>query len=192
MDKAAIERSKASLATAEATLPTINLAQSLKEFDAAWAQFLMSTSRIYTQLEQGAKINNKSIGWFAKKKGERRADPLLYYMWFARNAEEHGLDDVTAKESGSIRITAGPTGSVGINLPAGKPIEIVHLRGAGSSVEVEPGSVKLTSVKARDGEIIVPPTSHKGQQLSDNSPFAVANLFLAYVKAMLQEAERLT
>lgn len=58
-------------------------------------------------------------------------------------------------------------------------------------IDITPPKAELVAVKSKDGEIIKTPTSHKGKQLTDTTPHQVAKLYLAYIQAMVAEAETL-
>lgn len=195
MDKLAITRSEDSLEKAKAALQRIEAARSFKEFESAWSDFLMSTGRIFTQLELGSKSNPKSFGWFSKKKGERRSDPLIYYMWHARNADEHGLEPVTTRESGSISIRGDFIGSGTIKTGPNKDetsLMITPVEGGRLPQIMWKGPrAKLSLVKDRNNSPINIPKEHIGAPLEDNSPLAVAHLYVAYIEAMLAEARAL-
>jgi hypothetical protein len=98
----AIKDARASVAKAEASLVVMRGAKSYAEFKSGWSDFLLAAGRIYTKLEQGAKSNSKSSAWFGARKHERRTDPLLTYIWHARNVDKHGLKLL----EGSARIAA--------------------------------------------------------------------------------------
>jgi hypothetical protein len=73
--KARLEKAKSALAKLEDG-PIKDTAV----FRSAWSDFLLATASIYFKLEQGAKGNGPSEGWYGRKKHERKADPLLSYL----------------------------------------------------------------------------------------------------------------
>jgi hypothetical protein len=199
MDKNAIERANVSLTRAVEFFRKIEFAQTFDEFEAAWSNFLLAANRIFTQLELGSKVNNKSIGWFAGRKGQRRSDALINYMWHARNADEHGLEQITSREparmlfsgTGNYKITG--RGGAPLRMGSDQPIdmEITHSGGENPKIEFTQPYAKLATVKMRDGTAVPVPHDHLGVSLPDESPVTVAKLFLTYVQAMLSEARTL-
>src|ERR1035438_7608475 len=73
------------------------------EVERHWAAFLVSAGRVFTKLEQAAKGSSKSEAWWGHQVKQRRTEPLLRYIWHARNADEHGIQPVTEMHPGSIK-----------------------------------------------------------------------------------------
>lgn len=96
MDIEAVSQAKAKLAKAKKALVAFKAAAAVEEAEEAWSDYLLAVSTLYSKLEQGAKINGKSHGWFGRKKKERKDDPLLRYLHYARNSDEHGIERVVA------------------------------------------------------------------------------------------------
>jgi hypothetical protein len=154
-------------------------ADSFEKMEAAWTNFLLMGNRVYARLEQGAKGNGTSFGWYGKKKHERRKDPLLSYIKNARDADEHGMERVTCRDYGNmqIRFPEGATitqgtmsyGNVNLQLAEPKPVE----------VKFNGPSVKLIEV-TNYGDKYQPPGT--------TDPVAAAELFLNHLDALIVEA----
>ena len=97
MEPLAVELATARLERAKRALEEFEAAKSHKAAEAAWADFLLASSNIYSKLEQGAKGNGKSAGWFGRQKRMRADDPVMRYLHHARNSEEHGLELITER-----------------------------------------------------------------------------------------------
>lgn len=100
MDAVAVERARGRLERAERAFADFKSAAGYAEAEDAWTDFLLACSTIYSQLEQGAKTSGKSAAWFGRQKALRKAQPVLRYLHFARNADEHGIERVTAQHPG--------------------------------------------------------------------------------------------
>jgi hypothetical protein len=96
MKLSAVVQAKARLAKAERSLAAFRSATEIEVAEEAWTDFLQAISAIYAKLEQGAKGNNASTPWFGIKKHDQKVDPLLRYLHFARNSNEHGIERVAA------------------------------------------------------------------------------------------------
>ena len=94
MDPNAVEQAQVRLRKAEKALEALKEADGYEAAEDAWTDFLLAASTIYTKLEQGSKSNNRSSGWFSRKKKERKDDPLLKYLHRARNSDEHGIERI--------------------------------------------------------------------------------------------------
>src|SRR5690606_27755019 len=99
MDPQAVEQAKIRLKKAETAIARLKSADSFEQAEDAWTDFLSATSTIYSKLEQGAKVNGKSSAWFGRKKKERKDDPLLRYLHYARNSDEHGVQRLVERRT---------------------------------------------------------------------------------------------
>src|SRR5688500_14927652 len=105
MEQEAIAKAESKLERMRRALNTLKQADiGPEEIEAAWEDFVMASGTFYSTLEQGAKNNKKSFAWFGQKKHDRRADPLLKYIHFARNAEEYGIERITKRASSYITV----------------------------------------------------------------------------------------
>ena len=151
----------------------------------------MPAGRIFSKLEEGSKSNNKSIGWYALRKHERKTDPLLNYLRVARNADEHGLTEVARHEEGHIALS----GDVELNGTIGTHGGFLNVRQIGPQapeVHVKPSRIILTTVTDKYKTPAAPPISHMGKPLSDpESPIEVARLALIYLTKAIAEAAQL-
>ena len=195
LDNRAKEKAKKRLRMATTALTDLKEAKSLDDFSDIWLNFLNAFKGIYTTLEKGSKISPQSRQWFGGKATFRRDDELLQYLYQARNDEEHGLEEVVEKVPGStaigvpapgfsnaIRIdgTTGPGGVLRVTSLDGKPVKVA----------VTKPHVKLIEVQGRGGadERYPPPKVHLGKALENNLPVPVAELAIAYMGTLIDEA----
>jgi hypothetical protein len=101
MDPKALAAAKVRLERARSAVAAIDAATALADMHSAWSTFLFAADEIYSKLEQGAKGNG---AWFGYVKRLRKTDPLLSYIYQARNSDVHGIDD-----SSFTAVTATPT-----------------------------------------------------------------------------------
>lgn len=194
MNRAAIDIANSRLRNASRALADLQTASDPEEFADHWFVFLTSWKAVYTVLEQGAKTSPQSRQWFGAKKAIRRADPLLQYLFEARNDEVHGLTQSvahttahrtlmrTTREVSSFRIVHSYNGHVRLIGPDGEDCaEIVQ--------QLPPGP-ELKPVIARGGITYRPPTQHLGQDV-DVSVIGIATAALKYVDELVDEAEKL-
>lgn len=104
MNLNAITKAESRLRLATQQLESCSNAANHNDFADAWYLFLVAAKNVLTTLEQGAKSSAQSRQWFGAKKQERKDDPLLQYLFQARNDEEHGLADVTKLKAGYFAI----------------------------------------------------------------------------------------
>lgn len=193
MKPEAIKIARSRLRNASRALKDLENATDPEEFADYWTVFLTSWKAVYTILEQGSKVSPQSRQWFGSKKAERKADPLLQYLFEARNDEEHGLvQSVThtdahrhlmraTKEITSIRLVMAPDGRVvGAIGPDGEPCAEI--------VQYVPPGPELRSVSARGGIVYHPPTKHLGADV-DVSVIGTATAALKYAHELVDEAE---
>lgn len=202
MQRAAIEKAKDRLSSAKARLKDLEAAKDYVSARRHWYDFLLSSNAVFSVLEQGAKSFGQSMAWFGEKKNLRRTDPLLSYLWHARNADEHGVPSVTELEQQKMVLMAN-----------GKPVAAIEAmkraEGKGefqgtfqplggsepdlrnvNEIRVYPDRAKLIRVTDR-GVGYDPPNSHLRDAIDEPGPITVATLMVAHVERLISEAEQL-
>jgi len=164
-------------------------------FQIHWLDFLIQWKGAYTKVQQAAKDTPQELQWFGGVARERKADPLLRYLFEARNDGEHGIN-YSARHAGShfrfvtegreLLIRKNDDGSIYLR-PDGTPeayddgklVEVVEFRSAESC---------LLEVKEYDGKKIVPPpTMHLGHPM-EPKPHIAADLGLKWLKETISSA----
>jgi hypothetical protein len=195
MKKAAVDQCTELLKKASSSCDEIANAKFLPEVQSAWSDFLVISQRIHTKLEQGAKGNNESYAWWGLKRHERRTDPLLRYSHHARNADEHGLAEITERASPYVALGVGPgewqiditTDSNGV--PSGSVSALGgQVPGKSKFVETKPARVVLVTVFDK-GDSYDPPI---GGDATPLAPLEAAKGVLNHLTAMLGEARQLS
>lgn len=152
----------------------------------AWSDFIMSAGSIYSILEQGAKRTGKSKAWFGRKLHERRTDPLLKYIHYARNADEHGFRKITVRRNSHVKLAPGATAifeSDGVDTWS-----IVAQEGG---IDYPHDRIALVRVhNEKFGDWCDPPLQHLGNPTSRH-PAEVAQCAVMYLEKMLQDARAL-
>ncbi len=193
MKAAAIVKARNRLARAQEALNQARAAPNFETFAPHWEDFLHSLNAVPLILEPGAKNNPKSRQWYGGKKAWGRKDPLLRYLFQARNADEHGIEPIVAHEPGGVAMgieqgivvhsmTIGPHGIVGnVETTDGEPLR----------VKIVPPQPKLIPVydERFGGQWFDPPTEHKGQALQQTGPVDIGQIGLDYYRALVSEAE---
>lgn len=194
MDQRAKTKIAARLSACRSALTSMERTNNLRSFSIHWVDFITAAKAIYTILETGSREHSTSRTWLETKNQFRRGDPLLHYIYEARNDEEHGLGESTEVVPGglgigrnlpgysnSIVLNTLPDGSLHVASQDGKPVLIQALQ----------PEVRLLSVVDRKGRSVPPPTSHLGETVSPATPLGVARLALAYLDALVKEATAL-
>lgn len=197
VDPKAIEKAKSRIRVAEKAIADLESAQSHVEFSDTWYTFLVAAKNVYTTLQQGVKGNRQDMQWFGARQADRKADELLQYLFQARNDDEHSLEETTRFEPGVVTFTtenrATPTSlsANSIIIKNGKLVVDGMRTGDGRSVVIErkPPHTRLSPVTGPGPVVYQPPTSHLGKKLNSNLPVEVAKLGIAYLKALVSEAE---
>jgi hypothetical protein len=193
MKPEAIGIARSRLRTASRALDALRAAEHKpEEFADHWFVFLTSWKNIYTVLEQGSKSSAQSRQWFGGKKADRKADPLLQYLFEARNDDSYGLTNSVHHTGGGYLMRATKditqmqvrlntaTGEMEAVGPDGEPVAaLIQHTGRGP---------ELRTVDARGDRKIEPPIEHLGQRI-DIRPIPVAELALTYAESLVAEAE---
>jgi hypothetical protein len=197
MDPKAIYKAKSRLRIAEKSLAELETAKSHQEFEDVWYSFLVAARNVYSALELGAKSTAQARQWFGGKKEERKRDSLLQYVFQARHDDEHGLEPVTELAPGSIAVGKNAPGfSTSMTIRNLEIVnghmtigEIISHDGKPVLIEQTPPHTKLATVTGRGGIKFPPPSEHLGKPLESNLPIPVGRLCLAYLQALVSEAE---
>ncbi|WP_294333326.1 hypothetical protein [uncultured Sphingomonas sp.] len=196
MHPAAVVHAQRKLENAERALHNLRNAEDFSEIEREWSAFLMALGTIYTKLEQGSKLNNVSRGWFDQVKRERREDKLLQYLHQARNAEEHGIEDITSRNARILRqplkLPNGKTAELRISLPAGP--EDLQLSEDGNETKLFDGLQRISSTVAlvpvkNHGTIFSVPDEHLGKPFAPVDPLAVAEAGYDYAALLVSTAK---
>lgn len=91
MDRKALQKAESRLRIAKKAVADLESSKTFNDFSDNWYVFLTSAKNVYTVLEQGSKTSPQSRQWFGTKNKARKSDPLLQYLYEARNDDEHGL-----------------------------------------------------------------------------------------------------
>jgi hypothetical protein len=192
LDKKAIEKAQTTLTEAAASVADMEASKTFHELESAWSRFLVAANRVYTRLEQGAKSNSESKGWFGRKTHERRIDPLLRYIQHARNADEHSIAEITHREPSALKLGIGPglwkfDGTIGCGGHMTVSAMGGQVPGKSKFAEYTPGDVRLIRVFDR-GRPYDPPLD---QNIREMTPLEAAKLALSHLVKLIEEAEKL-
>jgi hypothetical protein len=196
MNPDAVAQAKARLKKAHKALVAFRAAEEIGDAEEAWSDFLLAASTIYSKLEQGAKGHPKSQPWFGMKKRERKDDPLLRYLHFARNSDEHGIERVAAS-TGPNRDLAGRPLKFNERVPLkAQKLHKITQEPEGALIDVVLAGPTLKPVRVNDrryGDYCDPPKTHIGKEIL-YSDFVdhLAETALPYLLGMLEEAEELS
>jgi hypothetical protein len=170
MNPSAVTKAHSRLRTAQRAVNDLAGCNDFNAFADTWYVFLTAAKGIYTVLEQGAKTSPQSRQWFGSVNRQRREDPLLQYLYQARDDDEHGISPVVEHVPGHIGIgvskpgyssamrfdgTIGPGGRLRVTSLDGKPVMIEH----------SPSHVRLIRVHGRDKKPYDPPEEHLGAKV---------------------------
>lgn len=191
MNPAAIEQAKSRLLKAEKASFDLKAASSFEEAESAWSDFLLAASGVYSKLEQGAKGYSKSEPWFGVEKRLRKTDPLLRYIHFARNSDEHGIELVTSRSTDNPNLPfnhRAPFKMQRLDQTTMQPV------GEAFDVVMAGPTIKLVRVQdKRFGDFCDPPRTHLGNNVpfGTDFPHDVAETAIGYLRLMIERAEKL-
>lgn len=163
-------------------------------YEEGWYLVLSELEKVWEKTKAaGTKLNTRFPPWFGEKKAERSQDPLLRFLYQARDADHHGIEQVES-------VKYDPP-SVGYYVPGGGPQEVyiehaiigydglVSYRGDKPLARREnPGKIKLQRVVNRGNEFD-PPNEHLGQPLRYTDPVFVAHTGIKWYEQLVREAE---
>lgn len=191
MNPLAVTKARSRVRVAKGAVDSLATCKDYDTFTDLWFTFLTAAKSVYTSLEQGAKTSAQSRQWFGAKSTERRNDPLIQYIYQARNDDEHGLLAGAERVDGRLAIGVAKPGfsnSMVFNSTSDGAINVASLDGKPVLIEHTLPHIRLIRVHDRGGNPYDPPENHKGSILTDKSPLAIAGLMVAYLESLVSEA----
>ena len=200
MKQIALQQAKGRLKLTERAAAALNVkGQDPLDFQTHWLDFLVQWKGTYTKIQEAAKDTPQETQWFGSVTRERKADPLLRYLFEARNDGEHGLslsawhdderfDPISLQEIARMVTIFSP--EHGLELAA----KITGSEGseAGQYAMASPAVSRLIEVTEFDGKKKVPPpTSHLGKEM-EPKPLIAADLGLRWLAALTAKAEAMS
>jgi hypothetical protein len=164
-------------------------AASFVEARQAWEDFLTFLKRGLNRCDIAGKRSGR--GAYASVSARVRADPALYYLWVARNAEEHGVVEIASLQEGAIAIGAfGGYREEAVESAAGGPKEFRYIpltEDPPPFLAILPEHIKLQAVTERGTVVPVPPgyTYDLGEILA---PIALAKTGLDFLEQEVAQA----
>ncbi len=151
--------------------------QNFNEARRGWCAFLLHANRVFSKLEQGAK-GTASLPWHGTIRRARKKDPLLQYIYQARDAENHG--DPTLGQDTVVKC-----GAPNVQMLSAAEFPVLEARIIGATVGLP--MLLLLPVKTRSG-IYTPPTRHFEQDIRPSIE-VVAELTLTYLAQIITDAK---
>ncbi|WP_022697945.1 hypothetical protein [Euryhalocaulis caribicus] len=188
MDQKFFARSEAALAEAERFLQELEQEQDLARQAAAWANFLNHFKRSVVRLSD-ATNQTGTKNWSNAYQNENKSDPLISYLIQAKNADEHGVHEVSKQELGHTAINL--TGDTYIrNLVIDGDRIYGDGYGAPLAVTVVPPHLELVNIENR-GRVYRVPRFHRGKRLTELTPLTAGQTACAWMSKKLNEARQL-
>jgi hypothetical protein len=185
MEKKALEAARIEFDRAHLSVDELQNSTTYPDVQRHWVAFLAASGKIFTKLERGSKTRPKSVAWFSKIKEQRQTDPILSYIWNARNKDMHGIEEVTHLHPGKIDVVnPTPEESVAFEKKMrafGKPYVGLAM------LEIIYPHVRLADIRNREGFFPAP----KQQNGNLIMPAGVGLLALSIVDKMIGEASLL-
>ncbi len=202
MKKIAVEKATAHLAKARRALAALERAKRFDVFEEAWGDFLTEYGRFLSKLQTGSKVNPQSRQWYGALKRQCRDDPLMAYLFQARNAAEHGLGDVArlAADAGRMRFPASKEVTLSMSMRINedgsmdvKNPKVVTEHGEFTGVELWNARAELVTVydDRFPQDRWDPPQMHGGRPIVDRSPAGLAKMALIFMDVILADAAKL-
>ena len=184
----ASEQPKLELARARDAVHKMVAATSLDEYEENWKEVLRRLERCWNKAHAHFGKSPKWNGWQGRIDKLRRTDPLLSYLVNARGAEEHSVNDISARHPGVI----------GINPAEGNSLYIEHMEINQGVVSIRsPQKLKIDFIPDRIGLLPVTnrgrtydiPRTHLGKGVDPADVRAIAEMGIAFYEEVLRDAE---
>lgn len=161
-------------------------------FQANWLDFLVQWKGTYTKVQQAAKSSPQEIQWFGTITKARRADPLLRYLFEARNDGEHGINPSTFHLPAGFKFIATDTAQPKFHFDSsGALTSVTDTKGNEIVKDIQPVPEQsfLIEVTEFDGvKKVPPPKEHLGTPM-EPKPLIAAALGLQWLENLVETAE---
>lgn len=183
----AVDKARVDLDVAEKNLAAMQ-SNDWATIENAWNAFVGAAGRVYSKLQQGAKANEDSKAWFEEVVEVRGGDPLLSYLWAARNILEHTIEEVAVLDPGSTtQIIPTETDLAALHEALkDDPRPYVPL----ALLEVVPPHVRLRPLRDRQ-RLVEVPREHLGKSLNGVSTRDAGYAALSYLRGVVDEADKM-
>lgn len=171
------------IAAAEHDIRQLRAAKTSKHARQAWISFLEHANRALNRLEGYSKHTGQIQKYKDLLTKEVWANDLTKYMRTARNAHEHGVEDIEISEPFNSR-TVFPNGQIlgstiygttedgkTVVMPQAGPTEIISSSPGVRHIELKPG-IRMIPIVSPKGETVMPP--HVARLEAEDEPEALA------------------
>jgi hypothetical protein len=193
------DRAQEKLIESEQAIQIMTQAKERRDYEKGWSQFVDSIQEFWIRFKhEGGKVWGESFtSWLSEIMAERNRDPLLNYLYHARNNSQHEIVTLVWSDSHLI-IGKGFNGHIkSLNFYPDGSYESDsaprHPSLPEATVSFSFGDPTLPIVRDNRDENkppTLPPTSHLGNALHDLAPIAVAKLAITYYQDKFDKAKR--
>lgn len=178
------------LQQAKDALADMTKAETLGDLESLWKRFLHHLERTWNKAEAHYCKSPKWSGWHGKYAQARKKDELLVYFVKARDADEHGIEDISQTEMGRVEVgmpqNPGPI-SINFSVGAGGRVRI-HQASGPVEVTATAGQVRLLPVTNR-GRTYEVPKQHLGNPINSSNLSELAMMGISYYEQFLLAAD---
>jgi len=149
-----------------------------------WGEFLYRWNRVFNKLKRGAVGPAKA--WYKTREDEMRADPLLSYLHEARNADEHGIEDITEEQFSAYLVppenSSARIASIAVMADGSLHVDAIDHEGR----PLQPSDVialnrfRLVPVSKGRGQTWAVPTKHLGMDIDPVNVAILCRYALSY------------
>ncbi|MCA7923715.1 hypothetical protein LGM35_14610 [Burkholderia cenocepacia] len=192
-----IEKPRQDLSDAQDYLEEMRHADSFHKFERSWLNLLTSLSRAWHRtnacIAPYESVKSHETVRLAKKLIGEGGDELLVYLRMARNASEHGLEDITRQEPWSLFVDAsGVRNSLLAQFMADKTEYVTLEKPNGRRAYFRPSravpvAIKIKQKGAATVKEYLPPTKHLGAEIDGSSAMELGRLGISYYKKTIEE-----
>lgn len=178
------------LQQAKEVLQNMSLAKNIIDLEALWKRFLHHLERTWNKAEAHYSRSPKWSGWHGRYAQARKKDELLVYLAKARDADEHGIEDISHAQPGFLAIgAANPDEKFELSVRINNEGDI-FVRGASSPLRIEGmrAHVRLLPVTNR-GRTYEVPKQHLGSPVNSSDLTELARIGITFYEDFLNAAD---
>jgi len=161
MERKALDAAWEEYAIAADCLDKIVTSSEFNAYKDAWGSFVAAHLRVFERLKRVHWPDESGRAWCESKLNQQYYDPLLRYLFHARNESEHSIEPIVERRTVNVKRPQVNTRLVDVIVDKRKGVGLLY--------EV--------------------PQTHLGKPITNQSPMGIATLALVYLASVLAEAD---
>lgn len=186
-----LRKAQEALSSARRAHKRMLAAERFDEREHEWRSFLNFLAQVIEKLKKGYQgTGGKVEPWIGHQVTIRDDDPLLAYLFQARSADQHSVQDSVEAKPGSYEFRLSGPGPMYVEKLVVENGRVTEYRGTGKpEITITPARMEALPLINR-GVKYDPPVLHLGRQIGTRDTAILADLGIRHYDGVLREFEK--